>query len=238
MDFKNYNSQREKLLLPEYGRHIQSMVKQLMEIKDKDLRTSQAHAVINVMGNLNNNLRDTQDFKHKLWDHLFIMSNFKLDVDSPYPIPSIESLTPTPERIAYPKGKIKHKQYGKNIRGVIDLIKKSTNQEDKLNLAQNIAKFMKVKSYEYNQEYPSDEVIINDLKEFSGNSIILDDDSLNSTKLIYRNNKTQITKHNNYTNNSKNRPSITKNKPNFVKKSPTSNTQPTVRTNKNYKRTK
>ena len=188
MEFKNYNSQRKKLLLPEYGRHIQNMVDQLCEIKDRDLRTAQAYAVIDVMGNLNNNLRDTPDLRHKLWDHLFIMSDFKLDVDSPYPTPSSESLKSVPEPIPYPQGNIAYKQYGRNIRNVIELIKASDNEEERLYLAQNVARFMKVKSYEYNQEFPSDEVIINDLRLFSDDVIRLDEDSLNSTRLNYRNN--------------------------------------------------
>ena len=85
---KNYNYTRRKLYLPEYGRHIQEMVDSLQEIADKTERTRQAKAVIAVMGNLNPLLRDTADFTHKLWDHLFIMSDFQLDVDSPYPLPT------------------------------------------------------------------------------------------------------------------------------------------------------
>ncbi len=200
MEFKNYNSQRKKLLLPEYGRHIQNMVDQLCEIKDRDLRTAQAYAVIDVMGNLNNNLRDTPDLRHKLWDHLFIMSDFKLDVDSPYPIPSSESLKSTPEHIDYPQGNITYKQYGRNIRKVIELIKASDNEEERLVLAQNVARFMKVKSYEYNQEFPSDEVIINDLRAFSDDTIRLDEDSLNSTRLNYRNNNKTASNKFGYTN--------------------------------------
>ena len=85
---KNYNYKRRKLFLPEYGRHIHEMVDSLMQIEDRRERNRQARAVIAVMGNLNPLLRDTADFTHKLWDHLFIMSDFKLDIDSPYPIPS------------------------------------------------------------------------------------------------------------------------------------------------------
>lgn len=186
MEFKNYNSLRKKLVLPEYGRHIQEMVESLQTIQDRDLRTRQAHVVIAVMGNLNTHLRDTLDFRHKLWDHLFILSEFKLDVDSPYPIPSLEALTYHPARLPYPKGGIRYKQYGKNIRKIIDLIVTSNEPEQRDVLAADIAKFMKIKSYEYNQEYPSNEVIVNDIRKFSNNVLSLDEESLVSTKLIYR----------------------------------------------------
>lgn len=100
---KNYNFERKKLMLPEYGRHVHQMVDYLKTIHDRDLRNQQARAVIEVMGNLNPILRESADFKHKLWDHLFIMSDFDLDVDSPYPIPTAKSLYPKPDRIEYPK---------------------------------------------------------------------------------------------------------------------------------------
>lgn len=189
MDLKHCNSQNEKLLLPEYGRHIQNMVMSLKNIENREDRTRQACAVISVMGNLNSQLRDTADFRHKLWDHLFIMANFELDVDSPYNIPSSESLTYHPEKIEYPSGKITYKQYGKNIRSVINLIKEFDSKEDMAAVAADISKFMKFKSYEYNQEYPSDEVIIEDIRKFSNGIINLEDDSLHSTKLNHRNQK-------------------------------------------------
>ena len=101
---KNYNYTRRKLYLPEYGRHIQEMIDSLQLIEDRRERNRQARAVIAVMGNLNPLLRDTADFTHKLWDHLFIMSDFQLDVDSPYPQPSRQELTITPRRMATRRG--------------------------------------------------------------------------------------------------------------------------------------
>ena len=103
---KNYNYGRRKLFLPEYGRHIHEMIDSLLTIEDRRERNRQARAVIAVMGNLNPLLRDTADFTHKLWDHLFIMSDFQLDVDSPYPRPSREELTVTPKRMTYSQGRI------------------------------------------------------------------------------------------------------------------------------------
>ena len=119
---KNYNYTRRKLFLPEYGRHIQEMVDSLFLIEDRQERTRQAKAVIAVMGNLNSTLRDSEDFKHKLWDHLFIMSDFKLDVDSPYAKPSREDLTLTPKRLPYPQSRIMFKHYGKYAQRFVRVI--------------------------------------------------------------------------------------------------------------------
>ena len=109
---KNYNYTRRKLYLPEYGRHIHEMIDSLMEIEDRHERNRQARAVIAVMGNLFPLLRDTADYTHKLWDHLFIMSDFQLDVDSPYPRPSREDLAIQPRQLSYSQGRIRHKHYG------------------------------------------------------------------------------------------------------------------------------
>lgn len=182
----NYNSQRDKLMLPEYGRHIQNMVDYLMTIEDRDARNEMAHSVIATMGNLNTTLRDTTNFRHKLWDHLFILSNFKLDVDSPYKKLDSTMFEYKPQQLKYPKGIHRHKQYGNNVKNLINSIKDQEESPERLAAAISIAKFMKVKSFEYNREYPSDEIIINDIKIFSDGKIVLDEDTLNSTKLNYR----------------------------------------------------
>lgn len=186
MDKKNYNSQRRKLILPEYGRHVHTMVQQLMAIEDRELRNREARAVIAVMGNINPYLRDTEDVRHKLWDHMFIMSDFRLDVDSPYEKPSPEKLEYHPRPLRYPKGGIRHKQYGQNVKNILQALTRTDNEEDKVIVAGNLAKYMKLKSYEYNKEFPSNEVIISDIREFSGNGIVLDDDILNNTKIAYK----------------------------------------------------
>ena len=116
----NYNYTRRKLYLPEYGRHIHEMVDQLMEIEDRDERNRQARIVIAVMGNLQPMLRDTADFTHKLWDHLFIMSDFQLDVDSPYPRPTRDELMIKPSRMEYPQERIAYKHYGKYVARMLD----------------------------------------------------------------------------------------------------------------------
>ena len=108
-----YNTTREKLILPEYGRNVQNMISHAMEIKDRSERNRATQAIIEVMGQLNPHLRDVDDYRHKLWTHLFLMSDFKLDVDSPYEIPHEEVLNEKPDLMSYPSGKIKYGHYGK-----------------------------------------------------------------------------------------------------------------------------
>ena len=167
---KNYNYKRRKLYLPEYGRHIQEMIDTLTRIEDRRDRNRQARAVIAVMGNLFPFLRDTADYKHKLWDHLFIMSDFQLDVDSPYPRPSRQELTASPHRMAYPQSRFAHKHYGKYVEQMI----------------RSLSRYMRTKSYEYNQEHPSNEVIIKDIKEMSGGGVKIDEVALNNLRSDYK----------------------------------------------------
>ena len=126
-----YNTQKKKLLLPEYGRNIQKMVDYLLTIEDREERTRAAKTVIDVMGNLYPHLRDVPDFRHKLWDHLAIMSEFKLDIDTPYPLPSLSKLQEKPERLPYSSNHIKYKHYGKLVEKLIDKIKELEDPEQK-----------------------------------------------------------------------------------------------------------
>lgn len=201
MENKNYNASREKLILPEYGRNVLFMIMELLKIEDREERNRQAQLVINVMGNINPTLRDSNDYKHKIWDHLFILSDFKLDIDSPYKITSQEELLTKPEKIIYRYNKISHKQYGNNIREILNLLVEQKQEIDIMPIAVDIAKFMKQKSYEYNQEFPSNEVVLSDIKKFTNGEIVLDEDTLNNTSVAinrvpkkvpanYRNTKT------------------------------------------------
>ena len=183
---KNYNYTRRKLFLPEYGRHIQEMVDSLLEIEDRCERTRQAKAVIAVMGNLNPLLRDTADFTHKLWDHLIIMSDFKLDVDSPYPLPTRQELTVSPRKLNYPQSSIPHKHYGKYVGRMIRKVSESDHCAEMSQVVGNIALFMRLKSFEYNQEHPSDMVIAKDILKMSGNVIKLDEEALNNLRNDYK----------------------------------------------------
>lgn len=183
---KNYNFTRRKLYLPEYGRHIQEMIDSLLLIEDRHERNRQARAVIAVMGNVNPLLRDTADFTHKLWDHLFIMSDFQLDVDSPYPQPSRQELTVTPRRMGYTQRRIGFKHYGKYVEQMIGHLANETDQHAVTRTIDNLVRYMRAKSYEYNQEHPNNEVIVKDIKRMSGGAIELDEVALNNIRSDYK----------------------------------------------------
>ncbi len=183
---KNYNYTRRKLLLPEYGRHIQEMIDSLSAIEDRRERNRQARAVIAVMGNLNPLLRDTADYTHKLWDHLFIMSDFQLDVDSPYPRPTRQELTASPRPLAYSQGRIAHKHYGKYVERMLRALATEHDPQRVAQTVDNIARYMRSKSYEYNQEHPNNEVIVKDIKRMSGGAIEIDEVALNNLRSDYK----------------------------------------------------
>jgi len=182
---KNYNYLRSAMRLPEYGRHIHEMVDYLKTLDDRQVRNRQARAVIAVMGNLNSQLRDNADFHHKLWDHLFIMADFDLDVDSPYPIPSPQSLSPEPKQLHYTKSHVRQKHYGKYIPRMIQALERSQDKGAVEQAVGNIAKYMRSKSFEYNQEHPDNSVIIRDIKNMSESAIEMNETALNNIKSDY-----------------------------------------------------
>ena len=183
---KNYNYTRRKLFLPEYGRHIHEMIDSLMLIEDRYERNRQARAVIAVMGNLFPLLRDTADYTHKLWDHLFIMSDFQLDVDSPYPRPTRQDLVVKPRPLSYSQGAIKHKHYGKYVERIVRSLKEHPEAEQTAETIDHLARYMRAKSFEYNQEHPNNEVIVKDLKEMSDGAISIDEAALNNLRSDYK----------------------------------------------------
>ncbi len=183
---QNYNYTRRKLLLPEYGRHIQEMIDSLSLIEDRRERNRQARAVIAVMGNLNPLLRDTADFTHKLWDHLFIMSDFQLDVDSPYPRPSRQELMVVPHKMPYTQGRIAYKHYGKYVERMIRSLAEAPDRPAVARSVDNLARYMRAKSYEYNQDHPSNEVIVKDIRQMSGGAIQIDESALNNLRSDYK----------------------------------------------------
>ena len=162
-----YNSSRNKLVISEYGRHIQKLVEHAMTLKDKEERQKMANGIIDIMGELNPQLRDVADFKHKLWDHLFIISNFELDVDSPYEKPILEKLFEKPEPLAYPNSNIKYNHYGKVIELMIDEAVKMEDQELKSKLVIAIANQMKKSYVNWNLDTVEDEIILNQLTKLS-----------------------------------------------------------------------
>lgn len=179
---RNYNLERKKLQLPEYGRHIHQMVDYLFTIEDRETRNKQAQVVIEVMGNLNPVLRDTADFKHKLWDHLLIMSGFQLDIDSPYPAPKDINTHPKPDTLTYPSRKIAYKYYGKNVAAVLGAIKEIEDPEMQAQAISDIAKYMRAKVFEYNQKHPNNQTIIQDILTLSNHEIVVDESLLESSK--------------------------------------------------------
>ena len=183
---KNYNYTRRKLYLPEYGRHIHEMIDTLMTIEDRADRNRQARAVIAVMGNLNPLLRDTADFTHKLWDHLFIMSDFQLDVDSPYPRPSREDLTVSPHPLRYAQTRVPYKHYGKYVGEMIQSMISEKNHQEVMRQVANLARFMRIKSYEYNQEHPNNGVIVRDIKQMSKGALEIDEEAINNLRSEYK----------------------------------------------------
>lgn len=162
-----YNSSRNKLVISEYGRHIQKLVEHAMTLKDKEERQKMANGIIEIMGELNPQLRDVADFKHKLWDHLFVISNFELDVESPYEKPVLEKLFEKPEPLAYPNSKIKYNHYGKVIELMIDEAVKMEDQELKSKLVIAIANQMKKSYVNWNLDTVEDEIILNQLTKLS-----------------------------------------------------------------------
>ena len=162
-----YNSSRNKLVISEYGRHIQKLVEHAMTLKEKQDRQKMANGIIDIMGELNPQLRDVADFKHKLWDHLFIISNFELDVDSPYEKPVVEKLFEKPEPLAYPNSKIKYNHYGKVIELMIDEAVKMEDQDLKSKLVIAIANQMKKSYVNWNLDTVDDEIILNQLTKLS-----------------------------------------------------------------------
>src|SRR4051812_6830997 len=135
----DYNTTRNGLAMREYGRHVQKMVDHVLTIQDPDERQAYAQSVIELMGFLNPHLKNVEDFRHKLWDHLFLISDFKLDVKSPYPIPTRESLKAKPHVLPYPKRYPKYNHLGKNIEIVIDKALKEEDPEKRQGFANAIA---------------------------------------------------------------------------------------------------
>src|SRR6202012_796912 len=181
----DYNSTRNKLILSEYGRNVQNMVKYIVELPTKEERNRYAQVVIDLMGFLNPHLRDVADFKHKLWDHLHIISDYKIDVDSPYPKPSPESIHIKPKPLNYPHQRIKYKHYGKTIELMMEKAKSIEEPERKKYMVQSIANFMKMAYVQWNKDSVTDESILADLSAMSGGELVADE-SINLNRVECR----------------------------------------------------
>jgi len=177
IDSLEYNTERTGLIIPEYGRHIQKMVDQAVACPDKKERNKMAKAIIGVMGNLNPHLRDVPDFQHKLWDQLFIMSGFNLDVDSPFSKPSKEIFEEKPEKLNYPQNHPKYRFYGNNIKKMIDVATNWEEGEMKKELIYVIANHMKKCFLKWNKDSVDDVIIFNHILELSNGKIKIDKNS-------------------------------------------------------------
>lgn len=183
-----YNTNRTKLLMPEYGRNIQQMVEYCKSLPSKEERNEVAKTIVEFMGQRNPHLRDEENYKHKLWDHLYILADYDLDVDAPYPFPTKEELAQKPNRMDYPSFENEYKFYGKSILQLIDRAIELEEGEEKEALIQVIANNMK-KSYNvYNKEHVQDEVIFRHLKELSQDKLDLTGiETLDKSKIYHPN---------------------------------------------------
>lgn len=188
-----YNSQRSNMNISEYGRNIQKMIEYIMTIESREKRNQLAKATIQVMGQLNPHLRDINDFKHKLWDHLFIMSNFQLDVDSPYPIPSPETLKRKPERLSYASNNITFRHYGRHIERMIEKASSLPDGDEKEALIKMIANHLKKSYLTWNRDAVTDEEIASHLHVLSSGKLTLNNNvKLHNTNEILAKGKKKV----------------------------------------------
>ncbi len=187
----DYNTSRKQLFLPEYGRNIQKMVDYIKTIEDRTERNRLAHAIIAIMGNLNPHLRDINDFKHKLWDHLAIIADFELDIDFPYEVPKPETFQQRPRLVSYGTHEITYKHYGKAIELMIDAACELPDGDEKEKLINTIANHMKKSYLIWNRETVSDEVILKDLERLSKGRVNTENIKLSETRDILNKKKSR-----------------------------------------------
>jgi hypothetical protein len=202
IDDLEYNTEREHLIIPEYGRHLQKMINHATSRETKEERNKLANAIISVMGNMQPHLRDVADFQHKLWDQLFIMSDFKLDADSPFEKPTKELLAERPEVLKYPQNFPKYRFYGNNIKTMIDVAMTWEEGEMKEALTYTIANHMKKCFLNWNKDTVEDAVIFNHLFELSNGAINLkgSEEPLTDSTILMKNNNSKKYSNNNQKN--------------------------------------
>jgi len=169
------NSQRPDLIIPEYGRNIQRMVEYALTLEDREQRNQCCRAILSVMGQLFPYLRDVDDFNHKLWDHLHIMSNFKLEVDSPYPRPLPEELDSPPDRIPYPQGDVKFGHYGRYVQSMIEKCMGMEDGPERNAFTLSIANLMKQNALNWNRNTVTDDVVLKDLNYLSKGTLAIEE---------------------------------------------------------------
>ena len=210
-----YNTSRGKMLLPEYGRNVQNMIMHAHKIEDREERNRAAQAIITVMGQLNPHLRDVDDYRHKLWTHLFIMSDFQLDVDSPYEKPEREALAERPDIMEYPKGKIRFGHYGQYTQKILELSKGIEDVGERKYMTNAMGNFMKKQYLLHNNNAVENKVIADQLNELSQNQLTIEnpEDLIGTNQVLkelgiqnnQRNQKNQKNQKNQRNNNNKNK---------------------------------
>lgn len=215
MEEKDYNTQRKKLLMPEYGRNVQRMVEYVKGIPDKEKRNEQIKAVVNVMGTLNPQLRDIEDFKHKLWDHVQIIADFDIDIDSPYEIPTRDIITSKPDPMTLHQAPIAARHYGRNIQNMIKIIAAKEDDEVKDAMIKALASYMRQQYLIWNKDSVSEETIFNDIRTLSEGRLIVpehihldsisDKEVFNKPGIMGQKEGQQKTSHNNRNKNGKKR---------------------------------
>jgi len=177
-----YNTLHKKLILPEYGRHVHLMVQHAVQIEDRDQRNIAAQTIIGIMGTLMPHLREVPDFRHKLWDHLIIMSDFKLDIDAPYPPPSPAEMVEKPNIVPYPQSHIRQKHYGKILVDMIRETAKLADCEQRDSLVLLLAAQMKKSYVAWNRSEINNEQIVQDLWDISDGKIVLNPELIQFTE--------------------------------------------------------
>ena len=216
-----YNTEREKIVISEYGRNIQVMIRHLMDIEDRKQRTEAAYFIVNVMAQMNPQVKESNDYMHKLWDHLHIIANYELDIDGPYPKPTPDMQKKKPEHVGYQKNNIRYGHYGQYIYDVVKKVKEMEEGPKKQAILINIANQMKRDYLNWNRDTVNDLLILDDLYKISGEEIALPME----TKLIPTNeilnkqpqqnqNQKKKNNNNNKKNNNKNQPQAKQNNPN------------------------
>lgn len=172
----DYNTQREGLILPEYGRHIQKMIEQVKAIPDKEKRSEQMRAIVQIMGILNPQMKELNDYKHKLWDHAQIIAGLDVDIDSPYPLPAMNEFNSKPDPIAIEKRPIKATCYGRNIENMINLIAAREDDDAKREMIKRLAVYMRQQYLIWNKDSVAEETIFADIEKLSNGTLKVPED--------------------------------------------------------------
>ncbi len=209
-----YNTDRSKLILKEYGRNVQNLAEYINTIEDRTKKNQYAHTLIELMRQLNPSVKDDQEITQKLWDDLFIMTEFRLDVDSPYPKPEPDVLFKKPKKLDYNTDPVEFKLYGKNIEKLIDKASAIEDEEEQKGAIIYLGKLMKNFYMSWNRENIEDEVIIRHLKEMSGNKLDMPIEEIKKNNLFDINFSKPRSSNNNNSNSNKGRRSGPKRKKN------------------------